>query len=80
MPPPPQFDLVIAAQPYRARHDAATKVRLVLDPLARALAPGGRMITIQSTGQDPGMELIRRVWTDEDPFRSPGPLLARLLR
>ena len=49
------YDLVIAAQPFRARHPADLKVKLVLEPLAGALAPGGRMITIQATGQDPGM-------------------------
>jgi len=75
-----EYDLVIAAQPYRARQRAETKVRYVLEPLARALAPGGRMVTIQSTGQDPGMEVIRKVWPGEDPFRSPAPMLASALR
>ena len=75
-----QYDLVIAAQPYRTRQPAETKVRYVLAPLAEALAPAGRMITIQSTGQDPGMEIIRRVWPDEEPFRTPGPMLAEALR
>ena len=75
----PAYDLVIAAQPYRARHPADFKVRYVLAPLARALAPGGRMIAIQSTGQDPGMEIIRKVWPGEEPFRTPGPMLAEAL-
>jgi len=74
------YDLVIAAQPFRARHRAERKARLVLEPLAASLAPGGRMITIQSTGQDPGMEIIRKVWPDEDPFRTPGPVLVQELR
>lgn len=64
------YDLVIAAQPYRARTDARFKVDKVLSPLAEALAPGGRMIVIQSTGLDPGMELIRKVWPAEDPFQT----------
>jgi hypothetical protein len=42
----------------------------VLSPLARSLAPGGRMITVQSFGHDPGLEIIQRVWPDEDPFRT----------
>ena len=75
----PAYDLVIAAQPYRARHPTDFKVRYVLAPLARALAPGGRMIAIQSTGQDPGMEIIRKVWPGEEPFRTPGPMLAEAL-
>jgi len=29
------------------------------------------MIAIQSTGKDPGMEIIRSVWPEADPFRSP---------
>lgn len=75
----PAYDLIIAAQPYRARHPTDFKVRYVLAPLARSLAPGGRMITIQSTGQDPGMEIIRRVWPGEEPFRTPGPMLSEAL-
>ena len=74
------YDLVIAAQPFRARHPAELKVRLVLAPLAASLAKGGRMITIQSTGQDPGMEIIRRVWPGEEPFQTPAPVLVQELR
>jgi hypothetical protein len=73
------YDLVIAAQPYRARHPVDVKVRTVLEPLAGALAPGGRMITVQATGQDPGMEIIRKVWSDEEPFQTPGPMLLEAL-
>ena len=73
------YDLVIAAQPYRARHPVDVKVRSVLAPLAAALAPGGRMITIQSTGQDPGMEIIRKVWPNEQPFQTPGAMLLEAL-
>ena len=74
------YDLIIAAQPFRARHPAERKARLVLEPLAASLAPGGRMITIQSTGQDPGMEIIRKVWPNEEPFQTPGPVLIQELR
>jgi len=73
------YDLIIAAQPYRARHPVEAKVRTVLAPLASALAPGGRMVTVQSTGQDPGMEIIRKVWPDEEPFKTPGPMLLEAL-
>ncbi len=78
--PVPDYDLVIVSQPYRARSAAETKVERVLAPLARALAPGGRMIAIQSTGRDPGMEIIRAVWPDEDPFRTPRKVLIAALR
>jgi hypothetical protein len=42
------FDLVIASQPYRSRMPAEFKVRNVIAPLARALAPGGQLITVQA--------------------------------
>lgn len=74
------YDLVIVSQPYRARLPAEVKVRNVLAPLALSLAPGGRMITIQATGRDPGMEIIRQVWPDEDPFRTPRDVLIDALR
>jgi len=64
------YDLVIASQPYRARVAAEFKARRVIAPLARALGPGGRLIAIHSHGHDPGMEIISRMWPDEDPFRS----------
>ena len=69
------YDLVIASQPYRARLDASFKVERILAPLARALGPGGRMIVIQSTGRDPGMDIVRKVWPDENPFQTPAPEL-----
>ena len=74
------YDLVIAAQPYRSRTPAEAKVDTVLAPLARALAPGGRMVVVQSTGQDPGMEIIRGVWAEETPFQTPAPLIMKVLR
>lgn len=70
-PQPFEYDLVLAAQPYRSRTSAQTKVKNVLAPLAKALAPGGRLIVVQSTGHDPGMEIIRRIWPAEDPFATP---------
>jgi hypothetical protein len=78
---PGGYDLAIVSQPYRARMPIQFKVERVLSPLARALAPGGRMIVIQSYGNDPGLEIIRRVWPDEDPFQtSRHDLLAALKR
>ena len=74
-----EYDLVVAAQPFRARQTAKVKVRNVLAPLARSLAPGGCMVVIQSTGKDPGMEIIRGVWPGEDPFPTPRQELLREL-
>jgi hypothetical protein len=62
------YDLVIASQPYRARAPLDFKAKRVVAPLARALGPGGRMIGIHSHGQDPGMEIIQRVWPEDNPF------------
>ncbi len=64
------YDLVIASQPYRARVPAEFKAKRVIAPLARALGPGGRLIGIHSHGGDPGMEIILRIWPNENPFRT----------
>jgi len=63
-----QFDLVIASQPYRARVSAEFKAQKVIAPLARALRPGGRLLGIHSAGNDPGLEIVQRVWPGEQPF------------
>ncbi len=62
------YDLIIASQPYRARMPVDFKVKRVLSPLALSLAPGGRMLVIHSHGNDPGLEIVRRVWPGESPF------------
>jgi len=62
------FDLVLASQPYRARMSAQFKAEKVIGPLTRALGKGGRLIGIHSYGNDPGMEVIQRVWPKEAPF------------
>jgi len=64
-----EYDLVIASQPYRARTGPEFKVKNVIAPLARSLAPGGRLIAIQSYGNDPGMEIVNALWPDENPFK-----------
>jgi hypothetical protein len=62
------YDLVIASQPYRARASTAFKAKRVVAPLAQALGPGGRLIGIHSWGNDPGMEIVHKVWPNEKPF------------
>lgn len=69
------YHLVIASQPYRSRTSAQVKIKNVIAPLAKALAPGGRLIAIQSIGRDPGMEIINRIWPDENPFVTPRAVL-----
>ena len=64
------YDLVIASQPYRARVPVAFKAARVVTPLARALRPGGRLLGVHSCGRDPGLDIIRKIWPDEDPFQT----------
>ncbi len=63
------YDLVIASQPYRLRVPAEFKSSKVITPLTRALRPGGRLIGIHSCGSDPGLDIVRKVWPDENPFQ-----------
>jgi len=48
---------------------AEFKAQKVMAPLARSLAPGGRMLAIQSYGRDPGLEIIQKLWPGENPFQ-----------
>jgi hypothetical protein len=64
-----RYDFVLASQPWRARMNAQFKAEKILAPLARSLAPGGRLLTIQSIGRDPALEVVQRLWPDENPFR-----------
>jgi hypothetical protein len=64
----PGYDLILASQPWRASQSAQFKAQRILAPLARNLAPGGRLLAIQSAGSDPGLEIVQRVWPGESPF------------
>ena len=74
------YDLVIASQPYRARASVDFKASKVIAPLSRALAPGGRLIGIHSHGQDPGLEIIQKVWPGENPFMTDRHRLLRAVK
>jgi hypothetical protein len=63
------YDLILASQPWRARMSAQFKAEKVLAPLVRSLAPGGRLLTIQSRGNDPALEIVQKLWPDENPFQ-----------
>ncbi len=63
------YDLIVASQPWRARMAAKFKAERILVPLARSLAPNGRLLVIQSHGQDPALEIIQRLWPGENPFQ-----------
>jgi hypothetical protein len=68
--PPPHYDLILASQPWRARMAPEFKAARVLAPLTRALAPGGRLLAIQSAGGDPALEIIQKLWPGENPFQA----------
>ncbi|MET0280352.1 MAG: hypothetical protein ABW278_04400 [Steroidobacteraceae bacterium] len=68
--PPPHYDLILASQPWRARMSPEFKAERVLAPLTRALAPGGRLLAIQSAGGDPALEIIQKLWPGENPFQA----------
>jgi len=74
------YDLALASQPWRARMSAEFKVKKVLAPLVRSLGPGGRLLAVQSSGDDPALELVRKVWPNEDPFRVDRHELIKVLR
>jgi len=56
----PDYDLVIARNRTVPAPRPSSKASKVLAPLARSLAPGGRMIAIIPTA-DPGLEIVQRV-------------------
>jgi hypothetical protein len=63
-----EYDMVIASQPYRLRAPLEFKAQKVVAPLVRALGKGGRLLGIHSHGQDPGLEIIQKVWPGENPY------------
>jgi hypothetical protein len=63
------YNFILASQPWRARVPAEFKAQKVLAPLARSLAPGGRLLVAQSYGQDPGLEIVQKIWPGESPFK-----------
>ncbi len=62
------YDLIIASQAYRSATPLDRKVSMVIAPLARSLAPGGRLIGIHARGQDPAEEIVRTLWPEHEAF------------
>jgi hypothetical protein len=62
------YDMVIASQPYRLRAPLEFKAQKVVAPLVRALGKGGRLLGIHSHGEDPGLEIVQKVWPGENPY------------
>jgi hypothetical protein len=74
------YDLVLASQPWRARMTAEFKVKKVLGPLVRSLGPAGRLLAVQSCGDDPALEMVNQIWPDEKPFKVNRHELIKVLR
>ena len=64
------FDLIIASQPYRSRISVQKKVDYVVKPMIQALASNGKLILVHAFGNDSGMEIIQKIWPDDNPFPS----------
>jgi len=64
------FDLIIASQPYRSRISVQKKMDYVVEPMIKALAPGGKLLLFHSFGNDSGLEIIKNIWPEENPFPS----------
>ena len=65
-----EYDLIIASQPYRLRVSPEFKAERILAPLTSALRKGGRLLGIHSYGNDPGHEIVQKIWPDDNPFTS----------
>lgn len=74
------YDFVLAAQPWQARVSAEFKVKRILAPLTRSLVQGGRLLGVQSYGDDPGLEIVQSIWPDEDPFTVNRHVLLKVLK
>lgn len=74
------YDLIIASHPWRAQESARVKVMTILSPLTRSLDAGGRLLVVQSYGDDPGHEILREEWPDESPFTIRRHELIRVLK
>jgi hypothetical protein len=76
-----EYDFVLLSQPYRAKAPLDFKASKVVAPLVRALRPGGKLMGVHSHGDDPGLEIIRSIWPNEDPFTmSRGELMGAVKR
>ena len=59
---------------------AEFKAKKVLGPLVRSLGPSGRLLAVQSCGDDPALEMVNEIWPDEKPFKVNRHELIKVLR
>ncbi len=74
------YDFVLASQPWQARVSAEFKVKRILAPLVQSLREGGRLLGVQSYGDDPALEIVQGVWPDENPFSVNRHVLVQVLK
>lgn len=60
-----RYNYALLNHPYLHTHTMAFRTNYVLAPVAERLAPGGRMTVVQSLGEDPAHEIVKRVWPDQ---------------
>ena len=74
------FDLIIASQPYRSRISEEQKVNYVIKPMINALSKGGKLIITHAYGKDPGTELVKKIWPEDNPFPTLGHDIIKYLK
>lgn len=57
-----RYNYALLNHPYLHTHTMAFRTGYVLGPVADRLAEGGRLTVVQSLGEDPAHEIVRRVW------------------
>lgn len=60
-----RYNYALLNHPYLHTHTMAFRTEYVLGPVADSLADGGRMTVVQSLGEDPAHEIVKRVWPDQ---------------
>lgn len=76
-----RYDFILASHLYRHDRSISFKIDKVLLPLVKCLAPSGRMMVVQSYGNDPAHEIARQFWSEDDlPSVGRQKLIAELKR
>jgi hypothetical protein len=61
------FDFALLSHPYRAKAPLAFKTRAIIAPVVRSLRPNGRLMGVQAHGENPGLDIVRAIWPNENP-------------
>ena len=74
------FDLIIASQPYRSRITEKQKVNYVIKPMINSLSKNGKLVITHAYGNDPGTQLVKKLWPEDNPFPNLGDKIIDFLR